>query len=356
MKINFVLPENGNKPIGGFKVVFQYANELVKRGNSVSISFLNNLYPERVSNLRAWISRERKRITHGQSTKLNWFKLDSRVELHFNVIFESDFPKADVIVATAVQTAPVVANLDASYGNKFYFIQNYETWAYDDVNRVNNTFKLPLTKIVISKWLDDVVNTYTDDKIYFVPNFLDEKVFYDSQGVEARENIVSMLFHKLPEKNVAFGLKVLSAVKKEIPDLHVKLFGVFDKPDNLPDYITYYQMPTQEALRNDIYGKSKVYLLPSLLEGWCLTGMEAMASGAALVSSRIGGVLDYAKDKSNALLVDPNNLDDFKDSIVSLLEKDSLRVKLANKAEEDLHKFNIKNSSDLLEKVFNGEE
>lgn len=355
MRINFVLPPNGDHPIGGFKIVFQYANQLVKNGNDVSISFLNSLYPERRSNFREYISKYKNQLFGNNDNKITWFKLDDRIHLYFNVILKKEIPKADVVVATAVQTANYVDKLDVMFGRKFYFIQNYETWAYPK-EFVNNTFALSMTKIVISKWLNDLVSKYSKNKVYVVPNFINEDIFYLSQKIDDRKNIISMMYHTLPEKNVSFGFEVLKQVKYRIPDLEVRLFGVFDKPNHLPDYVKYYKSPSQKTLRDRIYGESKVYLLPSLLEGWGLTGTEAMASGAILVASDIGGVEDYTINGRNSFLVQSNNLDYFVDIIVKLIESEGLRRKLANNAIKDIKKFNIDESTKLLLKIFESRE
>jgi len=354
MRINFVLPPNGNHPIGGFKIVFQYANQLAQNGNDISITFLNSLYPEKRPKyvnllLRSGRSFFKRNLN---TSRMTWFNLDKRIKLYFNVIYVNEMPESDVIVATAVQTAKYINGIDEKFGKKYYFIQNYETWAYPK-NEVNDTFSLPYTKIVISKWLYGIVKKFTNDKVYVVPNFVDPNIFYLSKDLKKRKNVISMLYHTLPEKNVKFGLSVLENLKLKIPDLRVNLFGVFEKPGNLPSYVDYYQKPSQEELCNKIYGESKVYLLPSLLEGWGLTCMEAMSSGAVLVSSDIGGVADYTLDGINSFLVKPNDLQMFSEKIEKLLKDDDLRLKMANSAIKINEDFSINKSTFLLEKIFN---
>lgn len=118
MKISFILPENGNKPIGGFKVVFQYANKLVELGNEVSICFLNNLYPEKTSKTHAVVKRGIKRVLkpNSASRRIDWFDLSSDIQICYNVIFPFELPKADVMVATAVQTVNFVMKLKPEKG------------------------------------------------------------------------------------------------------------------------------------------------------------------------------------------------------------------------------------------------
>ena len=52
-----------------------------------------------------------------------------------------------------------------------------------------------------------------------------------------------------------------------------------------------------------------IYVLPSAYEGWGLTAVEAMACGAAVITTRNGGVEDFARDGDNALLVPPREPD-----------------------------------------------
>ncbi len=46
MKIVFILPQEGTQPIGGFKVVYEYANHLAKRGHKVHAVHLASAFPK----------------------------------------------------------------------------------------------------------------------------------------------------------------------------------------------------------------------------------------------------------------------------------------------------------------------
>lgn len=348
MKINFVLSPNSNTPIGGFKIVFQYANQLVKMGHDVSITFLisgsKSITRKLLSKVKNGILRnkDKKRVT--------WFDLNPKIKIYYSVIFQADFPESDVVIATAVQTADVVASLDDKYGKKFYFIQGRDTWGTSE-QVVNDTYQLPLTKIVISRWLHDLVADLCNDPVYIVPNFLDDKIFYDSKSIDERTNTISMMYHTIPEKNSGFGVRVIEAVKKQIPDLKVEMFGVCTRPETLPMYIKYHYQASQDMLRDEIYGESKIYLVPSISEGWGLTGMEAMASGSVLVSSNVGGIPEYAKNGTNAILIEPNNFNGFVKKVVCVLNNDEYRKKLAYQGLNVGNEFSIEKSAKLLVKV-----
>lgn len=352
-KINFVLPANYNRAVGGFKIVYQYANELAQRGYEVNISFLFNMRgknfllakSEEVINSKIYrYARHEKEIT--------WFKLDKRIKIYYDLVFPHEFPDADLVVATAAPTTYLVSKLPVSKGKKFYFIQNFETWFYKgSVEKIGKTYQLGMTNIVISHELRDKVHAATQKEPEYLPNFYNHEEFFLENPIADRKNNVCLINHTHDVKRTKLGLEILAEVKKEIPDLTVELFGAYQPITKLEDYINFTFNATPEQLRKDIYGKSKVYLLPSVLEGWVLTGMEAMASGATVISSRIGGITDYAND-SNSILVTPDDKKSFVDEIVRILKDDSLRVKLSERALEDVQQYEIGYSTDRLEKIF----
>ena len=59
---------------------------------------------------------------------------------------------------------------------------------------------------------------------------------------------------------------------------------------------------------------------PSLLEGFGLSALEAMAAGKAVVASRVGGLMEVVADSVTGDLVPPGNPEDLALAIAGLLE------------------------------------
>ena len=76
-------------------------------------------------------------------------------------------------------------------------------------------------------------------------------------------------------------MKALETVKKEIPDLHVTMFGTPDRPQNLPEWYSYYKCPDRET-HNKILNDTAVFVAASNLEGFGLTVGESMICGCAV--------------------------------------------------------------------------
>ncbi len=77
MKITFVLPRISSVPIGGYKVVYEYANKLVQDGFKVAIYYDNATVMEKYK-LPEFIKRPL--IAQRTKNSPSWFDLDTRIE------------------------------------------------------------------------------------------------------------------------------------------------------------------------------------------------------------------------------------------------------------------------------------
>lgn len=351
MKITFILPGNSDVPVGGYKLIYQYANKLVDLGHNVTIAFMYHPYDNKNIFFKNIEFELKKHLGYeGNKPQVTWFPLDEKIGIVQNLLNESDLPVSDKIIATAPETAILLSRFKNLVGDKYYFIQNHEVWNLGK-EKLSQTYLLPLKKIVIAKWLRDEVYKITNETPEIVPNFYDHSIFYLENNVDARDNIVTLLNHSEPTKRTKFGLQVLAEVKKRVPNLHVNLFGTGEMPKDLPSYVSYYQKPSEKELRENIYGTAKVYLMPTILEGWSLTGMEAMACGAVVVGSDIGGLHDYISNHVEGELIDQNDFDQYVEIIVDMLKDNCKRVSYTERAQKSVVRHDIKNSVDILLEV-----
>lgn len=347
MEIKFILPPNYNQPVGGYKVVFQYANWLSKRNHDVHIYFMDLDEAFGKKQLR-WMKRKLLRQS-GITDEVTWFNFESNVKLHFNVNHkEVEDIDNGIVVATFWKTASTVLKTKTSSSKKYYLIQDFEIFATSEANVVD-TWHLPLQKIVVSKWLKQKA-TDLGEEATLVPNFINSNEFY-RKDFKILNPTVSMLWHDNPRKGSKLGLAALKIVRKENPDLKAIFFGKGDKPVGLPDWITYYHGANIEELRDEIYGKSSIYLMTSEFEGWGLTAMEAMAVGVPVISTDNGGIRNFA-DESSAILIPINNMQAMVDALSKLLDNSRLQIKLRENAMNKIRDFSLDNSGILLEKIF----
>lgn len=356
MKITFCLPGLKRGPVGGYKVVYIYANALCERGHEVTIVHDN-------TNLtgRRWIDRvflfRILLLIFLYGFKPRWYKLDKRINqvLMLNGFKMDKVPDGDAVVATASVTAGDVNRLSAKKGKKYYFIQGYEKWDNSEEDLIA-TYRMPFTFVTISAWLKALLEQYTEFPVMLIQNGIEFDDFYVLKDIDKRNPYtVAMLYHKLPNKGSKYGIRTLCKLKKKIPELHVNMFGTMKRPKNLPEWIDYTQKASKDELRY-IYNNSSVFLCPTIREGFGLTGAESMACGCALVSTNYAGVREYAVDGRNSLLCDVKSENSLYKALKRCMEDNNLRIRLARTGNEDIQAFSWKSAIDKFERMLTVEK
>jgi len=352
MNITFILPFDGRRPVGGFKVVYEYANRLVEMGHQVTLIHPAGLYLGVGKN--DWWLRNIAKYLLFLPTRLDlpkrWFDLDSRVDVRWVPSLTQCFiPCADVIIATAWETAEWVASYRPDRGRKFYLVQHLEDWS-GDRQRVLNTWKLPLQKIVISHWLGDLARSLGESSEY-IPNGLDFRQFGVDIDPAQRDPInILMLHHPLDWKGTKEGLAAVEQVRAAGQSVKLTMFGVeMPKPSELPDWVRFEQLPTKARLRQ-LYNEAAIFVSPSWTEGWALPPAEAMQCGCATVLTDIGGH-EYAIQGKTSLLSEPKDSVAMAHNIVTLLKDNDLRIRLAKSGVEEIAQYTWKRAAAALEAI-----
>lgn len=350
--ISFLMPTPvRGGAVGGYKVVYEYANRLINDGYDITIVYPLtsdfkrspfNQTKKLVSNVLYWILKG--------ITGRKWFPLNTKIKekivlsLNWRVV-----PKSDIYFATAVETSYYLSEYPLPNSSKFYLIQDYENWGHS-IEYVNSSYNLGLNNLTISKWLTDKVNNAGAQSI-LIKNGFDFDFFKLSTPVYARDRFtISMMYHNDQRKGCVYGLEALMSVKKQYPDLKVNLFGVPQRPIDLPEWIEYFQSPNKEQF-NKIYNNSYIYLAPSLQEGWGLTVGEAMICGAAIVCTDTLGFQEMVKQNQNGIIVPTKDSKALAKAMIFLIENKEFHDKIAHQGHSDIQKFTWNESYEALKRV-----
>jgi glycosyltransferase involved in cell wall biosynthesis len=345
MKIVFALPSVTAVPVGGFKIVYEYANRLAARGHRVDV--VHVLPAGTGGGLGGRLRRRRlaSRLHRDPAEVAPWFEFDPRVELSIVDELRSDvLGRRNLVIATAWETAAPVAAAVGDSG--FYLIQGLETWG--DIERVRATWRLPLRKIVISGWLRDIaVEMGEGERTTVIPNGLD----LDRLGVDvplmAREPRVGALLGAL--KGEADVIAALTAARERAPELEAVTYGTALRPEALPAWVEHVRLPGPDALRA-LYNSCSIFLQASPADGWGLSATEAMACGCALITYDNGGSREYAFDGETAVVVE-DGADNIAAAIVSLVEDPQRRMLIALQGHEAVSAFTWDRAVGSLEGV-----
>lgn len=342
----FLFPMGKNIPTGGLKVVYDYAVRLIEDGHQVTIAYAAYFASTNRSvrqKLKAVVkyAYAKWKLCHSGYT---WYDKKRQIAEEFVWRFGYDsVPKADVYVATAVCTAPYVNRFPVEETRKFYFIQDYESFIVPDDGFIKWTYRLPLRKIVVSRWLSRMV-AEEGESCVVVPNGIDSSVYKLTIPIEGKNKyLVSMLYHISERKDTGVGMTAVALARKQIPQLRLLMFGAYSKPENLPEWITYYKEPSLSR-HLEINNQAAIYIGCSRVEGWGLTVGEAMMCGQAVVCTDNDGYKEMAVNGVNALVSPIGDAGALAENIVKLINDDGLRHGLARKGMETAKTFDLEES------------
>jgi len=346
MKITFLTPHIDIS--GGIKIILGYADRLVKRGHKVTVICPQTSFGKR--------KIKGVPIVYPTRSLMNFLKYKPRwIDIAANIKYvpsynERYIPDADIVVATAWQTAPFVKDYSPRKGRKFYLVQGYESEIFGSKEEVDKTYAYPLKKIVVATWLELMLKENFNEHSTLILNPVDLHMFYPTGEKRSNKNKrICMLHHISDWKGVSDGVKAFEIVKKKYPNIQLVMFGAQKK--EIEYNCEYYYRPIGNKLR-EIYNSCDIFLCPSWREGFHLPPAEAMACKCALVTTNIGGCRDYAIHERTALVSPPKKPELLAENLVRLLEDENLLRRIAQSGYEHIKQFTWDQAVSKLEKVF----
>lgn len=196
-------------------------------------------------------------------------------------------------------------------------------------------------------WLR-TVSVRLADKCVRIPNFVDIERFFPA---ERKSDRIVVLFPRRLAADRGFWL--MAAIIPDLvrchPEVVVELVGIAAGEDErreaerlttrFPQHVRWSVMPFDQM--PDVYRSADIVVIPPLCsEGTSLSCLEAMASGKAVVATRVGGLPELIINEYNGLLVDPTT-SALRNAIERLIIDSNLRTQLGYRAAETARCFHI---------------
>jgi glycosyltransferase involved in cell wall biosynthesis len=202
----------------------------------------------------------------------------------------------------------------------------------------------------------------SDERIEVVYNAIDERFLHGHATDVDREMIAQRYLVNYPfilyagairpHKNVVRIIEAFSALKNELqkeellPDLKLIIIG-----DDLSSHPRLRRTVVRSGVQNDVrflgfvpievlrifYDVAKVFVFPSLYEGFGLPPLEAMAHGTPVVTSTTSSLPEVAGNA--ALLVNPENVFEIRRGLQRALLDPALRAQMKQRGYEQAQRF-----------------
>jgi glycosyltransferase involved in cell wall biosynthesis len=343
MQITIILPFPVTKPVGGARIMYEYANRFAAKGHQVVVLHALHRPYKKMKSPRWW----KQFIFWIQgAARPHWFPLLPQVSSRIVAeITDAYVPLGDIVFSTWWQMTYAVANLSPSRGAVINLVQDFENWMGQE-SLVLASYRLPVHHAAISTWLQQKVQQESEQSVQLLPNAIDtDQFFIRTPMAHRKSDSVMALYSEEKRKGTIFILEALPQLKERYPALQFTFFGVYPRPATLPTWVQYIQKPSNLSV---LYNAHAIFLSASLGEGWALPPAEAMACGCAVICTEIGGHADYAVHGETALLIPVQDPASIVEAVSKLIANDHARQHMAEKGHQQLvARYNWEHSVDL---------
>jgi hypothetical protein len=222
----------------------------------------------------------------------------------------------------------------------------------------------------VSTHMENSVKRFGVKNTKVIPNGVDTLLFKPRNKNKLRakyeipNNKYVIISHsRLTPKN---GLDILIKAVSRLPDkdqVLVLLVGGGEQEEELRNLVKKLRLGRfvkflgykERKITAELLSLADMFVRPSCQEGFGIAFLEAMASGLPVIGTKVGGITDIVKDRSNGMLVGSEDVTGLLETIKIVLNDAVLRTKMGDKGLSDVSdKYNWEELSKKLLDVYKG--
>ncbi len=179
--------------------------------------------------------------------------------------------------------------------------------------------------IVVSEWMKQELLRHKFKNVHKVLNGVDEKLFtIEKDYIPAP--MVLFLGRLENRKGIDLFLKTYPLVKNKVPAVKYVIAGrEFQHYQHHPD-IKFLDYVSEEE-KQKLFSQTWVYVVPSRIEGYGISVIEANATGTFVIANTVEGLKESVVDGETGILTDCYNPQIFAEEIIYWLDLKKLRAK-----------------------------
>jgi len=199
------------------------------------------------------------------------------------------------------------------------------------------------------------------NNVITIPNGVDLEKYRNIEAEKFEEPTICTISRLVKYKRVDNLIKAVEIIKKEIADIKLKIIGTGPEEANLKKLVSNLSLRENvefvgfvedhdDVIR--ILKASYVFALPSIVEGFGMVVIEAMAAGIPYVASDIPPIREATNNGIGGLLCKPANCEDLALKLKMLLKDDSLRAKVMKDGNRHVENYDWTKLSCEVEKWY----
>lgn len=203
--------------------------------------------------------------------------------------------------------------------------------------------------LAISQFLKEKCKTNFRKDATVIPNAINTDLIYNTNKKRKEKISITMdLRNSFPK-----GDFLLNEILKKLTlkDYNIEINVIYVKKTMFPINnnsnikINYYEGPLNRKEVSNILFNTDIFIDASLMEGFGLMSLEAMAAGAVPIVGESFGIDEYAKDNENSFIIkEINNVDKYIEKIEVLLKDSKKLSDMSKNAQKTALKFDMDNN------------
>ena len=199
--------------------------------------------------------------------------------------------------------------------------------------------------LAVSDYTNQNLQKYVKaEKIKTIHNIVDFKLV---ESEAYKKPTISCVARLVEYKRVNDLIRAVNIVKKQIPEIQCKIIGTgpeeeklkqLTKELNLEDTIEFMGFVEDHDDVMKTINSSKVFVLPSIVEGFGIVIIEAQAQETPFVASQIPPVQESSGQKGG-LFFQPKNYEELSQKLLEILQDEKLYKKLQKEGKENSQKY-----------------
>ena len=199
----------------------------------------------------------------------------------------------------------------------------FERFFKEPLNKYTNQLLNKVTYSCVSSYMKETLLKYID-KCYVLPNLVNIDNYQNNgkRKIKKTFNLVSLCALR-EGKNIDNIFKAMKEIKNI--DIHLDVIGDGFKEDyyknkckelGMDDKVTFLGRKNKKEI-NEIFKSENALVISSEIESFAIPGIEALATGMPVISTKCLGPEEYI-DENNGILCESNDVESLKNAIIKL--------------------------------------
>lgn len=213
----------------------------------------------------------------------------------------------------------------------FILFEMISIWMNDKVIAISESVKKSLKKYEL----------ISENKIFVLPNCIDYKKFNNKTEREIIQNkkeiVIGTVGRLEIEKGTKYLLLAMKIILTSFPNARLEIIGDGSQYKELKEFSKKLGISNSVIFFGKFadvipfYNKMDIFVLPSILEGFGIVLLEAMAAEVPVIATDVDGIKEVVIDGECGILVPPKNPEAIANSVTRLIENPQLTNKIVEK-------------------------